>query len=274
MVGTANSIVPPSAIAAQTGSGEKRCSSRSVPPTRSDPSTPRTSPCTWNSGRAWTSTSRSVQPQAPASASRSNAAARVGDHRALRRAGRPGRVEDEERVVRGGGGRERARGAVGRDGGDGGRAGAERGGIRREHEARRGVGEHVAELSLPDRRVERHGRDAEERVPDHRGEGGQLRRRPERDAVAPPDPFGAEPGGVRAGRPAPGRRTRRSRRRCGSRSGRRARRDRRGGGARVQCTGVAGARGRGGTKPSSGRAGRTLPRPRDGHGPTRLRTRR
>ena len=50
---------------------------RTSDPRRSDPSVATTSPCTWNSGSAWTSTSSAVQLQAAASASRFAAIARA-----------------------------------------------------------------------------------------------------------------------------------------------------------------------------------------------------
>ena len=56
------------------------------PPRRSGPSIPSTSPCTWNSGSAWTTTSSAVHAQASARASRFVAIARRGISDALGRA--------------------------------------------------------------------------------------------------------------------------------------------------------------------------------------------
>ena len=78
IVGTPNSIVasPLSAAPTAAGSNRPRCSAR--PPRRSGPRIPITSPCTWNSGSAWATTSRSVHSQISASASRLVAIARRG----------------------------------------------------------------------------------------------------------------------------------------------------------------------------------------------------
>ena len=64
-----------------------------MPPRRSGPSMPSTSPCTWNSGSACASRSSAVHAHAAASASRLAATALPGQHRALRRAGGAGGVD-------------------------------------------------------------------------------------------------------------------------------------------------------------------------------------
>ena len=78
IVGTANAIVPPAASSAEIARDSNRPTWRTRPPTRSDPSTPSTRPCTWNRGRPWTSTSAAVHPHTEASESRFDAIALRG----------------------------------------------------------------------------------------------------------------------------------------------------------------------------------------------------
>ncbi len=78
IVGTPNSIVAPALSAAAAAAGSKRPRWRSSPPRRSGPKTPITSPCTWNSGSPWVSTSSPVHSHASASPSRLEETARRG----------------------------------------------------------------------------------------------------------------------------------------------------------------------------------------------------
>ena len=78
IVGTPNSIVAGPASAFPAASEEKRPRWYAAPPRRSGPSTPRISPCTWNSGSPCATTSSPVQSHASASASRFEAIARRG----------------------------------------------------------------------------------------------------------------------------------------------------------------------------------------------------
>ncbi len=96
-VGTPKTRVAPASTAAASADAANVPRWCSAPPRRSGPSTPSTSPCTWNSGRAWASRSSAVQSQASASASRFAATAAAGQHGALRRPGGPGGVDDQRR---------------------------------------------------------------------------------------------------------------------------------------------------------------------------------
>ncbi|CAM5554220.1 hypothetical protein SGLAM104S_03188 [Streptomyces glaucescens] len=78
IVGTPNSMVAPEFSSAATPSVVNRPRCRTLPPRRSGPRTPSTSPCTWNSGSPCTSTSSPVHRQASASASRVAATTRRG----------------------------------------------------------------------------------------------------------------------------------------------------------------------------------------------------
>jgi hypothetical protein len=78
MVGTPNNAVAPPVKAFCTPSGLNRPRWTAVPPRRTGPRIPITSPCTWNSGSPWVTTSRSVQAQASARASRLEATDRRG----------------------------------------------------------------------------------------------------------------------------------------------------------------------------------------------------
>ena len=76
IVGTPNAIVAPPSSAEASARGSNRPRWCSAPPSRSGPSRPSTSPCTWNSGSACVSVSSAVHSQAAASASRFEAIAR------------------------------------------------------------------------------------------------------------------------------------------------------------------------------------------------------
>ena len=188
MVGTANSIVPPSAIAAQTGSGEKRGSSRSAPPTAQRPSTPEHEAVHVEERQRVHDTSPSVQPQAVASASRSNAAARcVRSRPSVGRSCRTCRGRAADRPGPGAGGRAPAGPSRARATTPGVRA---RNGCGSAARTRRGAASARTCRRLPSPRAGRveHGGDAEERVPGDRGERRHVRRRPERDPIAGRDP--------------------------------------------------------------------------------------
>ena len=96
-MGTPKTSVAPRGRAARAAS--RRCPRWcSVPPRRSGPSTPSTSPCTWNSGRAWASRSSAVHAHAVGERVEVGRDAPPGQHGALRRAGGAGGVDHERRV--------------------------------------------------------------------------------------------------------------------------------------------------------------------------------
>ena len=194
IVGTANSIVAPSCSAAAAACGEKRPRWWTPPPSRSGPRLPRISPCTWNSGRPWATTSSAVHSQACGERVEVGGDRAQGQHRALRRAGRARGVHDDRRVLVA---RSARQVAAARSEVDGDRLGNRRVEARRhQHQLRLAVGQDVAELALARLRVDRDDRHARGQRPGDARDHLRLVHGPDGDAAGSAHALGDGRGGV------------------------------------------------------------------------------
>ena len=150
------------------------------PPRRTGPRIPRISPWTWNSGSACATTSSSVHSHADAQRVEVGGDGPPGQHRALGRAGRARRVDDERRRLVVGLRREEAPAGVEVDLCPRQRrhAAGQVGAGRAEHQLGGAVRDDVGELALARLRVDRRDGHAGQQRPDHPHAGLLCRRGP------------------------------------------------------------------------------------------------